>query len=97
MLETKKKSKRQKAQHTYTFTHTLKLLFFTLENVVSVIEGCKKAKNILKHPTRLVIPEWVSLIIHVMSSNGDAIKQMLSDFCATIQQQNYANQTTVLF
>lgn len=32
-----------------------------------------------------------------MSSNGDAIKQMLSEFRATTQQQNYANQTTGLF
>lgn len=42
----------------------LKVTVFPLENVVSLIEGCKKEKkNLFKHPTRLVIAGWVSLIM----------------------------------
>lgn len=74
----------------------LKVTVFPLENVVSLIEGCKKEKKPFQ-ASHSISHCRVGQSYHVMSSNDDAIKHMLSKFCATSQQQNYSNQSTVLF
>lgn len=96
-VKNKRKKKQNKTEKKTQHIHMrLKVTVFPLENVVSLIEGCKKEKKPFQ-ASHSISHCRVGQSYHVMSSNDDAIKHMLSKFCATSQQQNYSNQSTVLF